>query len=151
MAMLKGVTVKSLQNGLKALLDKIDQLLTTEPARMIGYGAAIVIYLAARVMADRGYLQLPLTFDQSLTAALAAMSTVIIIVESIRRFVYSPMTYIEDLSDEAQAAHEAAHIEEAVQKALEAIKAKRAAEAVVPEAVVPVGSVKPAGSDGKLN
>lgn len=102
----------ALRKTVLAILDKADQLLTTEPARMIGYGAAIVVYLVARLLTETHVLNLPLTFDQSLTSAVAALATVVILVESIRRFVYSPQTYIEDIADENKAGHEAAHLEE---------------------------------------
>lgn len=141
---MKGASVKQLQATALRILDTIRALLTREPARLIGYGSAGVIYLAARFLADKGYLDVPMTFDQSLTAALAAMTTLVIIVESIRRFVYSPQTYIEDLADESAAAHEAAHLEEEFKAWLEAIKAEQAQKASKKVAVV--GTAKPAGS-----
>lgn len=107
----EGVPVKSLQNTVTAFLDRVRQLLTSEPARLIGYGSAIVIYLVANFLASKGIIDVKLSFEDSIVTALAAMSVLVGIVEAIRRAVYSPATYIEDLADEAKNAHEAAHRE----------------------------------------
>lgn len=140
---MKGVSVNQLRAFVSALLDKVDQLLTSEPARLIGYGAAVVVYLVARVMADRGYISVPLSFDQSIGAAFGAIATLVILVESIRRFVYSPLTFIESLSDESQAAHEAAHIEEDLQRWVERIRDEQ--EEQTQSLVIPVGHVPTGG------
>jgi hypothetical protein len=104
----EGVPVK---NTVTAFLDKVKKLLTSEPARLIGYGSAIVIYLVANFLASKGIIDVKLSFEDSIVTALAAMSVLVGIVEAIRRAVYSPLTYIEDLADEAKNAHEAAHRE----------------------------------------
>lgn len=133
---------------LQTLLYKVDKLLTTEPARVIGYGAAVVVYLVARVLAARGYIDLPMTFEQSIGAAFAAISTLVIVIESIRRFVYSPQTYIEELSDEWQNGHDAAHAEEDLRQWLDAVRAQHAEEQ---KQVVSVGSTRAKGATDKTN
>lgn len=73
---------------LKALLDKAEELLQGEPARAIGYGAAVVIYLVARAV---GAIE-DVSLDQSLVLAAGYVATVASVIESIRHFVYSPAT-----------------------------------------------------------
>lgn len=97
---------------MKSFLDRLNVLLTTEPARVIGYGAAVVVALVTAFMAERGTIAVALTFEQSVGAATGAIAALVIVIESIRRFAYSPMTYIEDLADGVKAAHEQAHAEE---------------------------------------
>lgn len=147
---MKGNPLKYIQQ----LLDKADQLLTTEPARMIGYGAAIAIFLVLRVVGEvRPGLVPVMSFEETIGLAFTALATVTILVESIRRFVYSPLTYIEDLSDESQAAHEAAHLEEDLHRwkaAIEAEVAAQRAEAAQTR-TVNIGTVTPEGSTGKVN
>lgn len=141
--------MKQLQSFVSAFLDKVDLLLQTEPARAIGYGAAVVVFLVAQVLSARGYLP-PMTFDQSVTLALSALATLVVLVESIRHFVYSPMTYIEDLSDESAAAHEAAHLEEELRNWFDAVAARR--EQQQPESqtfAAGVGSTKARGAGNK--
>ena len=140
-----------------ALLDKVDVLLTTEPARAIGYGAAVIVFLVVQVLSSRGVLP-AMTFDQSVTLAFSAIASTVIIVESIRRFVYSPMTYIEDIADEAAAAHEAAHIEEEMAAWVAAVQARRAADSQqrvaaeqANEAILPADPSKLPPSDGSKN
>lgn len=83
----------------RAILDKARELLLSEPARAIGYGAAAVIYLVALAF-DR----IPdMTADQALIAATAAITTVAGVIEAIRRFVYSPATVSEIVTELAQA------------------------------------------------
>ena len=128
--------MNQLRSLVSAILDKADMFLTTEPARLIGYGAAIVVFLTVQIVGHFKPGVLPqVSFDDAVGMAFAAITTLVILVESIRRFVYAPMTYIEDLSDESAAAHEAAHIEEAIRQhfaqraALEAESRAVAAEA----------------------
>ena len=103
----------SIRTFIMKVLDRADRLLTSEPARMIGYGAAVVVYLVVRALGELKPGLIPaMGFGESVGVAFSALATVVILIESIRRFVYSPLTYIEDLSDESQAAHEAAHLEE---------------------------------------
>lgn len=141
---------------IRQLLDKADQLLTTEPARMIGYGSAVIVAIVVRIVGEvRPGLVPQLSFDEAVGLAFTALASVTILVESIRRFVYSPQTYIEDLSDEAAAAHEAAHLEEDLRRWKEAIEAevaaKRAADQQPKTQFVEVGSVAPKDSTGKAN
>lgn len=96
---MKGTSVKQLRIVTSALLDKVSNILRSEPARAIGYGAAVVVFLVARVLGERGYVEFNLSFEESVLAAGAALTVVASVVESIRRFVYSPQTYIEDLAD----------------------------------------------------
>ena len=153
---MKGVTVNQLRKAVSAILAKVSQLLQTEPARAIGYGAAVVVYLVARVLSDRGYVQFNLSFEDSIIAAAAALTLVAGVVESIRRFVYSPQTYIEDLADEFELAiqqgHFEAHAEDAMRAAFE--EAMRAAEAEASQPstrTVTVGTAKADGTGDKVN
>lgn len=75
---------------LNALLDKADSILKGEPARIIGYGAAVVIYLVAKAsgnIADQ-------TPEQALVSGVAGVTTLISVVETIRHFVYSQPTVV---------------------------------------------------------
>lgn len=68
------------------VLDKADSILKGEPARIIGYGAAVVIYLVAKAsghIADQ-------TPEQALVSGVAGVTTLIGVIESIRHFVFSP-------------------------------------------------------------
>ena len=133
----------------RKVLDKTDQLLTTEPARLIGYGAAVVVVITAQVLGHIKPGLLPqVGFNEALGLSLSAIAALVTIVESIRRFVYSPLTYIEDLSDEAHAAHEAAHLEEDLRRWTEAVQAEQAKPQTQ---TVTVGSAQADGSSGKAN
>ncbi len=80
--------VNQLLDFARNLLDAATRLLQGEPLRAIGYGAAVVVFLVANAsgrFAD-------LTFDEALNIALAAVTTLIGIIETARRFVYSPNT-----------------------------------------------------------
>jgi hypothetical protein len=73
---------------LNGLLDKAESILQGEPARIIGYGAAVAIYLVAKIsgsIADQ-------TPEQALVSAGAGITAVIGVIESIRHFVYSVPT-----------------------------------------------------------
>jgi len=131
----KGDTrVKNLRALVLKVLDKADQLLTTEPARMIGYGAAVVIYLAAKLLASRGIIAEPIDFNQSLVSAVFALGIVVGVVEGIRKFCYSPQTYIEDLADENKQGHLEAHMEEALKRLNDSMTQQvKAADAPAPE------------------
>lgn len=138
--------MNALQKTAQSILDKVDKLLTSEPARMIGYGAAVVVYLTVRVIGELKPGLFPVVgFDEAVGVAFTALASTVILVESIRRFVYSPLTYIEDLSDESQAAHEAAHLEEDLNRLAERVMAERDAQAKQPTTIA-VGSAKPRGS-----
>lgn len=134
--------MNQLRSTVSAILAKVDQLLTSEPARLIGYGAAVVVFLVVQGLGivKPGLLP-PLSFEAAIGDAFAAIATLVILVESIRRFVYSPETYIGDLADESQAAHEAAHLEEDMQKWLDAVRARNLQPTPEPEAESPKGAV----------
>lgn len=65
------------------ILDKVSELLAGEPARAIGYGGAVIIYLVAKAV---GAIpdESP---DEALAQAGAAIVVVASFVESIRHFV----------------------------------------------------------------
>jgi hypothetical protein len=79
---------------LKTYLDKAEDLLTQrEPARAIGYGAAIVIVGVSLVSNALGFTRIPaIDLPTAVGDATIAIATVVGLVESIRRFVYSPAT-----------------------------------------------------------
>jgi len=83
---------------LRSVLDKARELLRGEPARIIGYGAAVVIYLVAL-----GFDAIPdMTPEAALTAAVAAIATVAGVIETIRSLVYSPATVDTLLAEDAE-------------------------------------------------
>lgn len=69
------------------ILDRVSTVLTGEPARVIGYGGAVVVYIVARatVIPD-------VSFEDAIVQVTAAAAIVATFVESIRRIVYSPNT-----------------------------------------------------------
>jgi hypothetical protein len=73
---------------INSILDKARGLLQGEPLRLIGYGAGIVIYLAAKALGN--IPDLPL--EQALIQATAAIAVLASVIETIRRFTYSPAT-----------------------------------------------------------
>lgn len=153
---MKGVTVKQLRTFVSALLDKVDLLLKGEPARLIMYGAALVVFIVIQVLNARGITRLGanLSFDEALGVTAGSLALVVAVTESVRRFVYSPQTYIEDLSDEAHIAHEAAHLEEDLARQVEAAAQRREAELAAKQPTkraVAVGTVKADGSGDKSN
>lgn len=69
--------------NLSDLLAKASDLLKGEPARVIGYGAAVIVYIAAKalnVIPDQ-------SFDQSIALTVSAIALVGTVVESIRHLV----------------------------------------------------------------
>ena len=73
------------------LLAKASDLLKGEPARVIGYGAAVAIFLVASAL-DR----IPdMTIDEALVAATAAIVTIGGVIESIRSLV-TPVAKLGD-------------------------------------------------------
>jgi hypothetical protein len=71
---------------LNSVLDSARDLLRGEPARVIGYGSAVVIYIAANLLDV-----LPdVTFDQAIAQGAAVIVTVATVIETIRSLVYSP-------------------------------------------------------------
>jgi hypothetical protein len=80
--------MNSVTDAIKRVLDGARNLLTGEPARVIGYGAAVVIYLVAQAVGT-----IPdQTFDEAILSAGAALAVIASVVETIRRYVYSPNT-----------------------------------------------------------
>lgn len=73
---------------LRGIVDQVEKLLQGETARVIGYGAGIVIYLVAKAV--QAIPDMP--FDQAVLQAGAAATMVISIVEAIRHYVFSPAT-----------------------------------------------------------
>lgn len=73
----------------KDILDKAASLLQGEPARAIGYGAAIVIVGVIAVANQLGYTQLGSNIDlpTALGMATAAILTIGGVIETIRKFV----------------------------------------------------------------
>lgn len=80
----------------RSAVDGVRNILRGEPARAIGYGGAAVIYIVAKASG-----RIPdVTPEEALAQAGAAILVIGGLVESIRRFVYSPFTVI-DLTSEA--------------------------------------------------
>lgn len=76
---------------LRDLLDKVDSLLSGEPARAIGYGAALVIVGVSLASNALGFTRIPeVSLEGALAAAAIATTTVVTVIEGIRRSVYSP-------------------------------------------------------------
>jgi hypothetical protein len=69
--------------NLTDLLDKASALLKDEPARVIGYGAAVIVFLVAK--ASGSIEDIP--FDQTVVMATAAIATVTTVIETIRHLV----------------------------------------------------------------
>ena len=68
---------------IKSTLARVSDALKGEPARVIGYGSAVVIYLVANVVGA-----IPdVTFDNAILSGAAAITVVASVVESIRHFV----------------------------------------------------------------
>jgi hypothetical protein len=77
------------------ILDKTRDVLQGEPLRAITYGAAVVIYFVAR-----GFGAIPdQTFDEAIVQATAAAAIIVTVVESARRFVWSPRSVSELASE----------------------------------------------------
>lgn len=82
------VSASSITDRLRGLLDSARRLLTGEPARVIGYGAAVVIYLVAKALGS-----IPdQSFDVAILSATAGAAVVASVVETIRHYVFSPNT-----------------------------------------------------------
>lgn len=78
------------------ILDKARALLSGEPARAIGYGAAAIIYFAANAAGA-----IPdVSAETALVSATAGIATLVGVIESIRRFVYSKPT-VDSLVEDA--------------------------------------------------
>lgn len=80
--------MESILNAVRSLLDVLGRLLSGEPARLIGYGAAVIVYIVARVSKT-----LPdVSLDQALIQVAAVIALAASVVETIRHYVYSPAT-----------------------------------------------------------
>lgn len=78
-----------------AILDGFRDILRGEPARVIGYGAAVVIYLVAKAVGT-----IPdQTFEEAMVSTAAAITLVATVIETIRRFVYSPVTVEAEVAE----------------------------------------------------
>lgn len=128
---------------IRKLLDKVDELLTTEPARMIAYGAAVVVFLVVQIIGHfRPGLLPAVSFDEAVGLTISAVAALVVLVESIRRAVYSPQTFIEELADQAMRSYQAGHVDAHEEEAQ-----AREAEAAQPQKVrVPVGVVTQSGN-----
>lgn len=71
---------------MNALLVRVEALLQGEPARAIGYGAAVVVYVVALATGKA------VTFDQAVGLAVAAIALIVPVVEFVRHYVFSPAT-----------------------------------------------------------
>lgn len=65
------------------ILNKARDVLSGEPARAIGYGAAVIVYLVAR--ASGSIEDIPL--DEAIVLTAGYVATVAAVIESIRRLV----------------------------------------------------------------
>lgn len=148
---MKGVPVQTLRSTIFAFLDKVDALLKGEPVRLILYSAAAVVYATVYVLNAMGVTKFgaELSFEAAVALTGAAITLLVLVVERVRMFVFSPMTYIEDLADEAKAAHESAHAAEAFSQMNQILAAAKAAQ--TPKRRIPVGTVKAAGSKDQSN
>lgn len=78
----------SVIDTINGLSDRLLGLLQGEPARVIGYGAAVIIYLVAAA-----FKAIPdVSFEQAIGDATAAITMLVSVVESIRHLVFSPNT-----------------------------------------------------------
>ena len=75
----------------------VEALLTKSPARAIGYGAAVVVYLVANAFG-----RIPdMTIDQAVYTATVVIGILVAVIEAIRHYVYSPAT-VEDILTELE-------------------------------------------------
>lgn len=78
---------------LRAVLDKADALLQGEPARAIGYGSAVVVIGVVTISNALGFTRfqgVDIDLGSALVLVTAATTTVVGIIEGIRKFVFSP-------------------------------------------------------------
>lgn len=87
--------------NLRSILDKASTLLQGEPARAIGYGSALVVVGVIYVANALGYTRFGANMDipTALGLTTGAILTVGAVIESIRKFVYSPATVADLLSE----------------------------------------------------
>lgn len=79
---------------LHAIADKADALLQGEPARAIGYGAAVVVVGVVALANYLGFARFGDNLDIATAVGLTttAIGTVVTVIEGIRKFVFSPAT-----------------------------------------------------------
>lgn len=81
-----GLIPQAIKDACKPALDKIEALLQGEPARAIGYGAAVVVYLVAAA-----FNRIPdVSFNEAVADSTAAIALLVSVIELIRHYVYSP-------------------------------------------------------------
>ena len=71
------------EHGVSVLLDKLSALLQGEPLRAITYGAAVIVYFAAKIL---GVIP-DQSFDQAVIEAAAGLAILVTVIETARRFV----------------------------------------------------------------
>lgn len=92
---MSSLALGTIKDAIVDFLGKADVLLRGSPARAIGYGAAVIIWLVANafdVFPD-------MKFEDAVSAALVSISLLVTVIESIRYFVYAPAN-VEKLLDE---------------------------------------------------
>lgn len=87
------------------LLDSAEAALSGEPARAIGYGAALVIVGVVALANSLGFTRFGSNLDLPTALGLAgvATTTLVTVIEGIRRSVYSPKTVAEVAADNFEA------------------------------------------------
>ena len=97
----------------RILLYRVEDLLRGEPARFIGYGAAVVLVGIIAVANQLGVTRFGtgMSLADALTLSTTAITTLIGVIESIRHFVYAPDTVHSERID---AYFEGAEMEHAV-------------------------------------
>lgn len=82
---------------LRSILDAISAKLTGEPARAIGYGAAVAVVAVVYVANALGFTRFgaSLSLADALSLASVSITFVVGIVEGIRHYVFSPNTVAE--------------------------------------------------------
>lgn len=74
--------------ALPDIFTPLQNLLKGEPARVIGYGAAVAIFIGANVLDA-----VPdMTFDEAIARGASIIVAIGVVIESIRQLVYSPNT-----------------------------------------------------------
>lgn len=81
-------------NDVEGALDVVEHALLGEPARFIGYGAAVVIVLVVALANQLGFTRFGANIDLVTALGLAggAIAAIVGVIESIRKFVFSPNT-----------------------------------------------------------
>lgn len=87
-------TPPTISERIAALLDQARVLLQGEPARLIGYGAAVVVVLVVAIANALGFTRFGANIDLGTALGLTtlAIGSLVGLIETIRRYVYSPNT-----------------------------------------------------------